>query len=107
MKAVNTLRSVDVLTRYGGEEFAVLLKDLNVSGAQHIAERIRSVIADAEIISDEKVIPVTVSIGISELTLLNAPELDADKLAYQLTEAADSALYQAKENGRDRVITAK
>ena len=103
----NELRSVDILARYGGEEFALLLKGLSIQGAKQIAERIRKTIEDAEIISDEKIIPVTVSIGVSELTQVKENEQDANKLSYLLTETADNALYDAKENGRNRVVIAK
>jgi len=100
------LRGVDILARYGGEEFALLLQDLNLQGAKQIAERIRATIENTEIISDNKVIPVTVSIGVSELSQVKENEQDADKLSYKLTETADNALYKAKENGRNQVVLA-
>ena len=101
------LRSADILARYGGEEFALLHKGLNLQGAKQIAERIRKTIEGTEIVSDDKIIPVTVSIGVAELTQVKGNEKDADKLSYQLTEAADNALYNAKENGRNQVVTAR
>ena len=101
------LRGADVIARYGGEEFAVLLKEQNLSDAQHIAERIRSTIENTKIMSEGKIIPVTASIGIAELTQLTGHEQDTARLSYQLTEAADSALYRAKENGRNQVVVAE
>jgi len=100
------LRAADIIARYGGEEFAVLLKEQGINDAQHIAERIRSTIEKTNIVSEGKIIPVTASIGIAELTQLQNKTQDIEKLTYLLTEAADSALYQAKENGRNQVITA-
>jgi diguanylate cyclase (GGDEF)-like protein len=100
------LRAADILTRYGGEEFAVLLKDLNMAEAEQIAQRIRTTVADAMISNDGKAIPVTVSIGVAELTQLAGDTGDANTLAYALTQAADTALYRAKEDGRNRVILA-
>jgi len=100
------LRAADIIARYGGEEFAVLLKEQNIGDALHIAERIRSTIEKTKIMSEGKIIPVTASIGIAELTQLQDKTQDIDKLTYQLTEAADSALYRAKENGRNQVMIA-
>lgn len=101
------LRAADIIARYGGEEFAVLLKEQNLSDALHIAERIRSTIEKTKIVSEGKIIPITASIGIAELTRLQNKTQDIDKLTYLLTEAADIALYQAKENGRNQVVIAE
>lgn len=100
------LRNVDVLARYGGEEFALLLKDLYLDAAVQIAERIRAAIETTRITVNDETIPVTVSIGVAELSRISTPEQNKTDLAYRLTQAADSALYEAKESGRNRVIAA-
>jgi len=100
----NQLRNQDVLARYGGEEFAVILQNLNIDDARRIAERIRYTIEQTKIRSGEHRIAVTVSIGIAELSTMVRPGDDVTTLTSQLTEAADSALYQAKDGGRNRVV---
>ncbi len=87
-----TARDTDMAARYGGEEFAVILPFTDEAGALIIAERVRAVIADA----DWEKRPVTVSIGVGTLSL-DTPTPDA------LIACADSALYQSKEAGRNRV----
>lgn len=90
------LRPHDLLVRYGGEEFAVLLPDTDLQQAKKIAERVRMAIADATIYHDELSFQVTVSIGITST-------LQEEKLE-DLIGKADQALYRAKEQGRNRVV---
>lgn len=87
-------RETDFAGRYGGEEFAVLLPDTPVEGAYTFAERLRKAVAALQIPHDGKFLHVTISLGVSGLedTMLNHK---------QLIEAADKALYQSKENGRN------
>lgn len=88
-------RPADLIARYGGDEFAVLLAETGSLGASTIAGRIRSAIArDAE---TGAMYQTTVSIGISTWNTEEKAE------AEQLIRAADRALYAAKQNGRDRV----
>ena len=90
-------RCADATFRYGGEEFIVVLNNTDIEGAQIIAERLRSAIAGLACIHRNTIeIPVTVSIGCADLA--------ADETASQLIQRADQALYQAKANGRNRVI---
>lgn len=94
----NLARPDDVLARYGGEEFIVLLRDCSASGAQVVAERLRSAVQHLRLEnagSPERV--VTVSIGVASGELVDAAT------AGQMVEAADRALYQAKISGRNRV----
>jgi diguanylate cyclase (GGDEF)-like protein len=98
------LRADDVLARYGGEEFIVLLPHTAVSQAVDIAERIRASIESSgfQSMSGEP-IKVTVSIGISVLpTEISA--LKIGELTEELINTADTALLQAKNNGRNQVI---
>jgi diguanylate cyclase (GGDEF)-like protein len=88
----DTVRGVDVASRYGGEEFAILLPQTTAEEAETIAERIRRTI-------ENTVFParrVTVSIGVASGSLSTSS-------ARSLVSAADKALYQAKRNGRNNV----
>lgn len=92
----NTIRRSDEAFRYGGEEFVVILSNTELEGANFIAERVRKAIKSLSIKSREN-IKVTASIGISATSALK----DANDTLYH----ADKALYQAKESGRDKVVT--
>ena len=89
------LRPFDLLGRYGGEEFALLLPDTGHVGAETLAERLRSMIAGCKIESDDARFQVTISIGVALA--------HGEKTLEVLLEEADSALYRAKELGRNRV----
>lgn len=93
------IRSSDnvIAARYGGEELAILLPEIGLAGTERIAEVIRKSIESEQIIFNETRIPVTASLGISTYSQ-HSMESGADLVA-----AADSALYQAKEEGRNRV----
>ncbi|WP_235425656.1 GGDEF domain-containing protein [Cellvibrio mixtus] len=93
-------RGSDITFRYGGEEFVVLLGKTNADGAKIIAERIRQQIAQTRISYHGKAISTTVSIGIATRKPGKAKEHIND-----LFERADTALYQAKANGRNRVVS--
>jgi diguanylate cyclase (GGDEF)-like protein len=96
------LRSNDVLARYGGEEFVALLSEINEGMAFEIAERIRKAIYAMVIKLDEGSISVTISIGSSTyLPDLVLSPIDND-ISSRLIKLADSALYRAKRNGRNR-----
>ncbi|EDY86149.1 diguanylate cyclase [gamma proteobacterium HTCC5015] len=90
-------RPSDVVGRYGGEEFCVLLPDTPLDGAQIIAERIRAAVENLDFTVSGQRVPVTISIGVSELTYCAS---DSGKA---LVEAADEALYSAKSAGRNCV----
>lgn len=99
------LRAGDLATRYGGEEIAVLLPHTGLRDAALLAERIRQRIAASPVRLDGgKELPLTVSIGVSELQPL--PGLNEEQLAARLLEQADQALYRAKAAGRNRVVCA-
>jgi len=92
-------RPADVVARYGGEEFVALLPDTTLEGALSVAEGIRAAVIALEIEhAASKAAPhVTVSLGVACMI----PEQDKEPSV--LLEAADSQLYAAKSNGRDRV----
>lgn len=92
-----TLRCVDIVGRYGGEEFIILLPETPITKAYITAERLRKSIAEAVTPSDQGDIRVTASLGISTKT--EAVE-NLDTLLVQ----ADRALYHAKGRGRNKVV---
>jgi two-component system cell cycle response regulator len=89
------VRLADVLCRYGGEEFVVLLPQTSWNQAYRLAERLRQGIAATAIPLCHGKIHITVSIGVSRLT----PQLSGE----DLVKAADAALYKAKQAGKNRV----
>lgn len=98
------LRATDTLARYGGEEFAVLLAQTDIHAAQCVAERIRAAVAANPVKLDDGLeIPVTLSIGVSVFAG-QRPQETAGEAARRLLHEADTALYQAKESGRNRVL---
>jgi diguanylate cyclase (GGDEF)-like protein len=94
---LSCLRSVDVVCRYGGEEFAVLLPDCSLAIAAAKAEQIRSRVSERTTAGGAA---VTISLGVASI-----PET-CGGLA-ELLPAADAALYEAKQQGRDRVVSAQ
>jgi diguanylate cyclase (GGDEF)-like protein len=101
----NELRTSDALARFGGEEFVVLLIDANLESAAFVAERIRASVAGSMItLSPELQLSVTVSIGVACLDV-GAAEGEAEAIARKLIERADDLLYDAKEGGRNRVVS--
>jgi two-component system, cell cycle response regulator len=97
------LRASDVATRYGGEEFALLLPQSNINEALLLAERIRFEVAGSPIeLDDGRQLDLTVSIGVSEtLPMVGRP--NHEELGKHLLAAADQGLYLAKARGRNRI----
>ncbi len=92
-------RDSDTLGRFGGEEFAVLLEGIDSDNVLAAAERLRKAVASVEIRIDDQTISPTASVGVA---CLSPDEQDFN----QLLVRADRALYQAKEQGRNRVVLA-
>jgi diguanylate cyclase (GGDEF)-like protein len=100
------LRSNDVLARYGGEEFVALLSNIPEMMVADIAERIRRSIESLPLIYSDKSIKVTISIGSSTFYPSKASSKNtAADISTKLIHSADSALYVAKEDGRNRVAS--
>ena len=93
----DTIRAEDLLFRYGGEEFVVLIRNADINGTSQLAERIRAACSVTPLPAGDKLVGFTVSIGQA------SAKLDDDDF-YQVIERADKALYHAKEQGRDRVV---
>lgn len=93
-------RDSDTLGRYGGEEFAVLLQGIGLDHALAAAERLRKAVADVAVQDGDQIITATASVGVA---CLSAEDLEFDQLLIR----ADRALYQAKAEGRNRVVVAE
>jgi len=91
------MREKDVLARWGGEEFLILLSDTDVKSATEQAERLRTAIEGQDFVVQSKVTHLTVSLGVAGYN-------DADKIDNCIKEA-DIALYKAKSGGRNQVIS--
>jgi len=89
------VRQADVLCRYGGEEFVVLLLQTSGDQALLLAERLREGIADTPVSLSDREIHITVSFGVSHLT--------SEMHGEDLVKTADATLYQAKQSGKNRV----
>lgn len=95
-------READVVCRYGGEEFAIILRDTPRSGAQAIAERLRQAVAGLQLKAGRQQVPVSASFGVASAELID----DLEQLTPEiLLKAADEALYRAKAEGRNRVAS--
>jgi len=87
---------IDLLGRVGGEEFAVILPETDLSGAKRVAERIRSAVEQVQVDHDGRTFGFTVSLGVSLFK-------DGETSPEAAMKRADEALYRAKKNGRNRV----
>jgi diguanylate cyclase (GGDEF)-like protein len=97
----NTVRrSGDLVARYGGEEFAVILPNTDAMGAVYVAENIRSAVKDLHIPHEASAVSPYVSMSLGVSTIIPTHETEPQNLI----DAADRALYQAKAQGRDRVV---
>lgn len=95
-------RPNDIVGRFGGEEFLILLPDIDVDGARHTAERIRNQVATSSISTrDKRGEPVTITDRTTSIGVAVHPEHGST--LENLLHAADAAVYQAKENGRNQV----
>lgn len=92
------IRETDFIARYGGEEFVMLLAGADTTKALELADNLRTKVKSSGFNSEGKPIPITVSCGISEFKAGDTPEVAFKR--------ADQALYQAKEQGRDRCVVA-
>jgi diguanylate cyclase (GGDEF)-like protein/PAS domain S-box-containing protein len=92
----NELRKIDTLGRVGGEEFAVILPGADLPAAEVFAERLRKKVAETPMVQEDRVIPLTVSIGVAGMKTSDASADDA-------LVRADRALFRAKDCGRNRV----
>lgn len=92
------LRNVDMIFRFGGEEFMVLLSNTSIEAASLVGERLRSTIENLQYLSQGQAIRLSMSLGCAALQPFESAE--------SLTHRADEALYAAKRNGRNRMMLA-
>jgi two-component system cell cycle response regulator len=96
-----SVRTEDLVARFGGEEFVVMARGIDIEGGRAFAERMRAVVQRAVIMAESTRVPTTMSLGVAHTH--NAPGIMVAEL---LVEAADVALYAAKRGGRNRVEVA-
>ena len=99
VKIRDSLRAEDLAARFGGEEFVVLARGTDANGAQVLGQRLRTRIAHAEVQAATGLVKVTASIGVAVMRrdlVFRSPS--------ELLAAADTALYEAKDAGRNLVI---
>lgn len=94
------LRKNDGFARLGGEEFAIIAPEISLDRAQLLAERLRQALSEIEVATDTDTFSFTVSMGLTEVA-------DADDEIDTALKRADTALYNAKKSGRNRVIIAE
>jgi diguanylate cyclase (GGDEF)-like protein len=95
----SVLRTLDIIGRYGGEEFVIFLPETGIVHAQNIANRIRLLVLDTPFMTDRGDISISISLGISNM------EGDCDSRLEWVIDQADQALLKAKDLGRNRVVT--
>jgi diguanylate cyclase (GGDEF)-like protein len=98
------LRANDLLGRIGGEEFAVLLPETSLGAAIEVAEHLRRSASAMTVHHDGRMVTLTVSIGVSEVSLESQK---ADESLFEAMKAADEALYRAKSGGRNQAVAAR
>jgi len=95
-KLKEQIRTSDVLFRYGGEEFTIILSNTDTVGAHLLAQRVRRGIEEMAYMHNDVALPFTISVGIASL--------EESEPASQLIDRADKALYSAKKMGRNCVV---
>jgi diguanylate cyclase (GGDEF)-like protein len=93
------LRRYDVFCRFGGDEMIILMSDTDIFGAQMVAERLRTKVAEAKLLPAGS--DLSCSFGVNALEINETPKLSRD----EFLNRTDHALYEAKNQGRNRVIT--
>ena len=91
------LRNTDIVGRIGGEEFAAVMPETDLSVAEKVAERLRTGLMAAEIQTQTATIGITISLGLTQVS-------DTNITLAELMKRADDALYQAKRSGRNRFV---
>jgi diguanylate cyclase (GGDEF)-like protein len=93
----STLRKVDIISRFGGEEFCIICPNTDLNSTALLAERLRKDVNSVPGIYNGKKVPLSVSIGVVEYE-------ESYKCIEQLISAADQAMYEAKDKGRNNVV---
>lgn len=96
-RITDSLRNYDIVGRYGGEEFLLILPDCSQKQGEELGNRIRLALSDTPMNTSEGMISISASIGV--VTFSGEGEVEID----ELIASSDAALYRAKEKGRNRV----
>ena len=96
-RTTDCIRETDVIYRYGGEEFVILLSNTDLDGGAYLGERIRESVEESIVSHNDESLKVTISLGVAEL---KPNEINA-----KFFSRADQALYRAKNEGKNRVCT--
>ncbi|MDY7093168.1 MAG: diguanylate cyclase [Acidobacteriota bacterium] len=96
------VRSADMLGRYGGEEFLLVMPETELAGAVGVAEKLRSLVAKTPLLveGEEQPVYITLTVGVASIACFDGEESPRGR---QLIELADRRLYRAKDDGRNRV----
>lgn len=108
------VRACDLVSRHGGEEFLIVMPDTTEEEARHTSERLRLAMASTPVKTENGAVPVTISIGVASGSVphglpmqrtgtFDQPDAMQSSVFGKVLEAADNALYRAKELGRNRV----
>ncbi len=95
----NRSRRVDCVCRYGGEEFAIIIPEVDIMGAFKFAVMLKDTVSEHMFKFEQNEIHITISIGVTD-------NMEGDQIPEELVETADRRLYLAKERGRNRVVSA-
>ncbi|MCF7845685.1 MAG: GGDEF domain-containing protein [Candidatus Peribacteraceae bacterium] len=102
----NLTRQEDIVARLGGEEFVILLPETDIDQARIVAEKLRKEIARADILFQGSRIKITSSFGVAKMMINNGDNKSENSETPQsLLQRADACIYEAKEGGRNRVVT--
>lgn len=93
-------RPADLCARYGGEEFVVILPETDIEGARHVLERIRQAVVDLGIVHKFSTVAPVITLSAGYTTIIPTDRDDCEVFS----KNADKALYQAKYNGRNKVV---
>jgi diguanylate cyclase (GGDEF)-like protein len=111
----NIRKETDWASRFGGDEFTIILPGTNVNEATTIAERIRDAFQKINFRPEGEIVHKTISMGISYCYYrdyvfthpIDGPKKEYARIATELTNLADRALYEAKESGKNMVVISK
>jgi len=98
---LDSVRNIDICSRYGGEEFAVIVPEIDIEGSAVLAERLRKRVEETLFQGEKGTVRTTISVGVTEF---NSESMRSPS---EVVAAADSALYQSKELGRNRVTISR